>query len=781
VSTKVIGQRIKRNEDPQLLTGQALFTDDVQLSGMVHAAFLRSDHAHAMIKSIDTSVAKKRPGVLAVYTAEDFGDYWHVGPLQVPPPLAIPGAVFNARPLPPIAKDKVRFSGEPLAVVIAESRYIAEDALADILVELEPLKAITNLEKALEPGAPLLHDDLGTNLAADVRQEHGNYAEASAKADVVIKRRFHIDRGAAAAMENRGFVVDWDKRSRQMNVWSNCQAPIPLRNTIAANLGLTASQVRVITPFVGGGFGPKIMTSQAEDVLLPWIAMRLERPIKWIEDRRENFLATTSERDQIHDVEIALTKDGKILGFSDTFYHNTGAYDPYGMTVPLNTHTHTTGSYDIANFFTRVIMVFTNTMIVTPVRGAGRMYGVYIMERMLDIAAKQLKLSPVEIRQRNLIQSNQFPYKTGIIGQDFVENILDSGNYPATLQKAVEMIEYDKFVKEEQPRLRAEGKKVGIGVVCFVEGTAVGPYEGARVNVDGTGKVTVVTGISSQGQGHFTSFAQLVAEQVGVKVGDVRVITGDTGHFHWGAGTFASRGATVAGNAIYTAATKVRNKALDLASKVLETPLEELEIEDGVVRVADIPQKSISLGELATRANPMRGTIDPNMEPGLEATAFYGPPHGATGQGAVAMIVDVDPETYAVKIKRFVIVHDCGTVINPLILDGQIQGGVSMGIGNSYYEQIIYDGHGQVMNASLMDYLLPLSTDMPLKMELGHISTPSPLNPLGAKGVGEAGAIPTPAAFAQAMENALADEKIEILQSPLSQSIMWQMVQEKRK
>jgi carbon-monoxide dehydrogenase large subunit len=781
VSTKVIGQRIKRNEDPQLLTGQALFTDDVQLSGMVHAAFLRSDHAHAMIKSIDTSVAKKRPGVLAVYTAEDFGDYWHVGPLQVPPPLAIPGAVFNARPLPPIAKDKVRFSGEPLAVVIAESRYIAEDALADILVELEPLKAITNLEKALEPGAPLLHDDLGTNLAADVRQEHGNYAAASAKADVVIKRRFHIDRGAAAAMENRGFVVDWDKRSRQMNVWSNCQAPIPLRNTIAANLGLTASQVRVITPFVGGGFGPKIMTSQAEDVLLPWIAMRLEKPIKWIEDRRENFLATTSERDQIHDVEIALTKDGKILGFSDTFYHNTGAYDPYGMTVPLNTHTHTTGSYDIPNFCTRVIMVFTNTMIVTPVRGAGRMYGVYIMERMLDIAAKQLKLSPVEIRQRNLIQSNQFPYKTGIIGQDFVENILDSGNYPATLQKAVEMIEYEKFVKEEQPRLRAAGKKVGIGVVCFVEGTAVGPYEGARVNVDGTGKVTVVTGISSQGQGHFTSFAQLVAEQLGVKVGDVRVITGDTGHFHWGAGTFASRGATVAGNAIYTAATKVRNKALDLASKVLETPLEELELEDGVVRVADIPQKSISLGELATRANPMRGTIDPNMEPGLEATAFYGPPHGATGQGAVAMIVDVDPETYEVKIKRFVIVHDCGTVINPLILDGQIQGGVSMGIGNSYYEQIIYDGHGQVMNASLMDYLLPLSTDMPLKIELGHISTPSPLNPLGAKGVGEAGAIPTPAAFAQAMENALADEKIEILQSPLSQSIMWQMVQEKGK
>jgi CO/xanthine dehydrogenase Mo-binding subunit len=646
---------------------------------------------------------------------------------------------------------------------------------------MEPLPVVTDLEKAVEKGSVLVHDDLGTNLAADVRQEHGHYAAARAKADVVIKRRFHIDRGAAAAMENRGFVVDWDKRSRQMNIWSNCQAPIPLRNTIAANLGLSASQVRVTTPFVGGGFGPKIMTSQADDVLLPWIAMRLNRPIKWIEDRRENFLATTSERDQIHDVEIALTKDGKILGLSDEFYHNTGAYDPYGMTVPLNTHTHTTGSYDIPNFVTRVIMVFTNKMVVTPVRGAGRMYGVYVMERMLDIAARELGLSPIEIRQRNLIQPNQFPYKTGIIGQDFVENVLDSGNYPATLQKAVEMIGYEKFVKEEQPRLRAAGKKVGIGVVCFVEGTAVGPYEGARVNVDGTGKATVVTGISSQGQGHFTVFAQLVAEQLGLKVSDVRVITGDTGHFHWGAGTFASRGATVAGNAIYTAATKVRTKALDLASKALETPIEELEIENGIVRVADLPQKSISLGELATRANPMRGTIDPNMEPGLEATAFYGPPYGATGQGAVAMIIEVDPETYAVKIRRFVIAHDCGTVINPLILDGQIQGGVSMGIGNSYFEHLIYDDQGQVLNASLMDYLLPLSTDMPPKMELGHLSTPSPLNKLGSKGVGEAGAIPTPVAFAQAMENAFAEEDIEILQSPLTQSKVWQLIQNKRK
>lgn len=775
---KVIGQRIKRNEDPQLLTGQGLFCDDIHLPGMLHAAFLRSDYAHAQIKSIDVSQARNHPGVVAVYTAEDFGDYWHVGPLQVPPPLAIPGAEFNARPLPPIAKGKVRFSGEPMAVVIAESRYIAEDALADIVVDLEPLPAVTDLEKALQPGSPLVHDDLGTNLAADVRQEQGNYEQAKAKADVVIARRFYLDRGASGAMENRALVVDWDARSKQMTIWSNCQAPLPQRNTIAANLGLPDSQVRIITPFVGGGFGPKIMTSQADDVLLPWIAMKLNRPIKWTEDRRENFLATTSERDQIHDVEIALNKEGRILGFKDVFYHNTGAYDPYGMTVPLNTQTHTTGSYDIPNFFTRVIMVFTNKMVVTPVRGAGRMYGNYVMERMMDIAAKEMKIDRVELRRKNLIQSDQFPVKTGIIGQDFVENILDSGNYPATLQKAVEMIDYERFIKEEQPRLRAQGKKVGLGFVCFVEGTAVGPYEGARVHVDGGGMVTVVTGVSTQGQGHFTSFAQLVAEQLGIDVKKIRVITGDTSHFYWGAGTFASRGATVAGNAIFAAATKVRTKALQLASKYLETPEEELELVDGMVRIADIPSKSISLGDLATRANPMRGTIDPNMEPGLEATAFYGPPHGATGQGSVAMIVEVDTNDFRVDIKRYVIVHDCGTVINPLILDGQIMGGVSMGIGNSYYERMHYDENGQLLNASLMDYLLPLSTDMPEKIELGHVATLSPLNPLGSKGVGEAGAIPTPAAFASAIEDAFAEDGVEVSETPLSPNRVWGLWQE---
>jgi aerobic carbon-monoxide dehydrogenase large subunit len=776
VAGKVFGQPILRNEDAQLLAGKAQFIDDIELPGMLHAAFLRSDYAHARIKKIDYSAALKRPGVIAVFIAEDFGDFWRPGPLQVPPPIAIKGSFFNARPLVPIAKGKVRFSGEPLAVVIAESRYIAEDAFDDIIVDLEPLDAVIDLEKALEPGSPLVHEDLGTNLAADVRQERGNYAEARAKADFVIERKIVANRNAGAAMENRGFIVDWDERSRELTIWATTQAPIPLRNSIASRMGLFENQVHVITPFIGGGFGPKIMTSQSDDVLLTWIAMKIKRPIKWIEDRRENFLGTTSERDQVHYAEIALTKEGVILGVKDVFYHNTGAYDPYGMTVPLNTQTHTVSNYRVPNFYTQIKMVFTTEMVVTPVRGAGRPEGVFVMERLMDAAAKEMGLDPAEIRRRNLLEPGQFPLRTGIIGQDFVEGVLDSGNYIGNLDKAIEMIDYKKFRSEIQPKLRAAGKHIGIGIVCFTEGTAVGPYEGARVTIGSNGKVNVATGISTQGQGHFTVFAQIVAEQVGVNVTDVNVVTGDTGHFHWGAGTFASRGASVAGTAVYSAALKVREKILALASKLLEVAEDQVDVCDGKVCVKGHPEKAILLGDLAMRANPTRGVIEPGVEPGLEATAYYGPPYGATGAGAVSMIVEVDPETLQVKVQRYVIVHDCGTPINPMLLEGQVQGGVSMGLGNAFYEKIVYDENGQLLTASFMDYLMPQATDMPNKIEIGHLSTTTPLNPLGIKGVGEAGAIPTPSCFVQAVEDALYDYKFEFAEANLSPSAIYEYI-----
>lgn len=776
---KYFGQPILRNEDAQLLSGKARFIDDIELPGMLHAAFLRSDFAHARIKKIDVSAALKRPGVIAVYTAADFGEFWRPGPLQVPPPTAIKNSVFHARTLVPIARDKIRFSGEPLAVVIAENRYIAEDAFDDIIVDLEPLDVVSDLEKALEKGAPLVHDDLSSNLAADVAQERGNYQEAHAQADVVIARKILVNRNAGAALENRGFIVDWEERSRQLTVYATTQAPIPLRNTIAARMGLFENQVRVITPFIGGGFGPKIMTSQTDDVLLPWIAMKLKRPIKWIEDRRENFLGTTSERDQIHYAEIALSKEGIILGVKDVFYHNTGAYDPYGMTVPLNTQTHTVSNYRVPNFYTQIKMVFTNQMVVTPVRGAGRPQGVFVMERLIDAAAHELKMDPAEIRLKNLLVPDELPLRTGIIGQDFVEGVLDSGNYKNNLLKALEISEYEKLRKDVQPKLRAEGKRVGIGVVAFTEGTAVGPYEGARVTIGANGKVNVATGISTQGQGHFTSFAQIVAEQVGVDVMDVNVITGDTGHFHWGAGTFASRGAAVAGSAIHSAAIKVREKIYSLASRLFEEPPENLEIGDGKVWVKNDPTRMMQLGDLALRANPTRGTIEPGVEPGLEATAYYGPPYGATGAGAVVAVIEIDEATLQVKVKRFVIVHDCGTAINPMILEGQVHGGISMGIGNAFYEKMVYDENGQLLSASFMDYLMPQATDMPEKIEIGHLVTTSPLNALGIKGVGEAGAIPTPSVFVQAVEDALYDYRLEIMESNLSPSRIFDYIYKK--
>jgi len=780
MTEKYVGQRMTRTEDPRLLTGQALFVDDVEIPGMLHAAFLRSDYAHARLRSIDVSAARNRPGVVAVYTAEDMEDAWKPCPPLVIPPPTVKGVLFHARTQVPLVKDKVRLLGEPLAVVIAESRYIAEDALEDIVVDLEPLEAVVDLEKALEPGAPLVHDDLDSNLAAHLIQKKGDYAAAREKADVVIKRRIVIDRCAAGAMENRGIVAYWDEKSQQLTIWDTTQAPIPIRNGLAGMFGLSSHQVRVIAPFVGGGFGPKVMMFYPEEVLLTWATLQLGRPIKWIEDRRENFLATTQERGQVHDAEIALTSDGRILGVSHTFIHDTGAYDPYGLTIPLNTQSHAMSAYDVPNYYSELKVAFTNKMIVTPVRGAGRPQGIFLMERLLDVAAKELGIDRVEIRKRNFIPPDAFPYNHEIIDQAFAALVFDSGNYLAGLEKAAAMIGYDQFIKEEQPRLRAEGRHVGIGIVSFVETTGVGPYEGARITVETDGKISAATGVGTQGQGHFTSFAQVIADQLGVSPRDIRLVTGDTSEFHWGTGTFASRGSVVAANAIHAAAKAVRTKILKLASKVLEAPEEELELVDNQVRVADIPHQSISLGELAVMANPLRGAVEPGTEPGLEATAYYGPQYGATASGSHAMIIEVDPETMMVEIKRYVTVEDCGTMLNPLIVEGQVHGGVALGIGNSYYEQLIYDENGQLLNASLADYLIPTASEVP-RIEVGHEETRSPLNELGSKGAGEAGCIPVPALFAQALEDALADYDIEILEAPMSPNKLFALLQGKEK
>jgi CO/xanthine dehydrogenase Mo-binding subunit len=577
-------------------------------------------------------------------------------------------------------------------------------------------------------------------------------------------------------METRGIVAQWDRGSERLTVWDTTQAPIAIRNGLAAMLGLSERQVRVVAPFIGGGFGPKMMLFYPDEVVVPWAALRLGRPVKWIEDRAEHFLSTAHERGQVHEAEIALDADGRILGVRDVFLHDTGAYDPYGLTIPLNSQCTLLGPYHIPNYDSTFTCVFTHKPLVAPYRGAGRQHGVFVIERLLDAAAQELGIDRAEIRRRNFIPPDAFPYDNQLIYQDFTALAYDSGDYGPMLDKALDMIGYHRFVAEEQPALRAQGRHVGIGVVCYVEGTGIGPYEGAKVQVQPNGRVSVLTGIGTQGQGHFTSFAQIVADQLGVDVRDVEVITGDTDQFYWGVGTFASRGAVVAGNAIHGAAAAVRDKVLRTAARHFECAPEDLVLGDGKVSVAGVPGHAIALGDLARLANPMRGAVTPGTEPGLEAANYFGPERGATAAGVHAMIVEMDPEAMTLAIRKYVVVHDCGTVINPLIVEGQVLGGVAQGIGNAFYEHLAFDGEGQLLNATLADYLLPTALDVP-HVDLGHTVTPSPLNPLGVKGVGEAGAIPGGALFAQAIEDALGlrAKGVELNEIPLSPCRVWEL------
>lgn len=769
-----LGASVTRNEDPQLLTGRALFVGDIKAADMRHAAFLRSPHAHALIERIDTSRATARPGVVAVYTAEDLGDLMRPMPMVVPP-APVEGLVFNQRTHTPLAGEKVRYVGEPVAMVVAESRYIAEDALADIEVEWAPLPVAGDLEFSAAPDAPQVHDGLAGNVAAIARQSKGDYAAARASAHTVVRRRFLYEHGMAQPMETRAIAARFDRRTDQMTVWASTQAPTSLRGGLAAVLGMGESDLRVIAPFVGGGFGVKVLMYYPEEVLIPWAARRLAGAVKWIEDRGEHFLATTQERGQIHDAEIALDADGRILGVKDDFLHDNGAYNPYGLTVPINSQCSLFGPYDVPAFDSTFTAVYTNMPIASPFRGAGRQHGVFVIERLIDIAARETGIDRVEMRRRNLLQPGDFPVNHKVIFQDFTELTYDSGDYPAVLARAAEKIGYRRFIEDEQPALRAAGRCVGIGIVNYVEGTGIGPYEGARVQVLANGRVSLATGAGTQGQGHFTSFAQLVADQLGISPREVDVTTGDTDRFQWGAGTFASRGAVVAGNAVHAAAVAVRGKALALAAAEFDCEPADVLLEDGVARHRG-SNRLIPLGELAQRANPMRGAVRPGAEPGLESTQYFGPEMGTTASGAHAMIVEVDPETLMITIRDYVVVHDCGTAINPLIVAGQIHGGVAQGIGNAFFEKIVFDSHGQLLSGSLADYLLPTSLDIP-RMTLDHTVTPSTLNELGIKGVGEAGAIPVAPLFAQALEDALQlpARGVDILEIPLSPNRLWEL------
>jgi carbon-monoxide dehydrogenase large subunit len=795
MATRWFGAPVQRTEDPRLLRGRGSYVDDFDLPEMLHAAFLRSTHARARIVNIDASAARALPGVHLVLTAADLGE------LLQPSPLLVPHhALTQPRTQLPLAQNEVHYVGETVAMVVADNRYIAEDALDLIDVGYEPLPVVHSLEVAAAENAPLVHADVPGNGAAHLVQTVGDPDAVFATAAHVIRETFLVDRGAAMPMECRGVLARWDSHEDSLTCWISTQGPIPIRNGLAAIFKLPEHKVRVIAPDVGGGFGTKIMMFYPEEILTPFAAMQLGRPVKWIEDRREHFISANQERSQLHEVEYAFDNQGILLAVRDKFLHDTGAYTPYGIIVPIITACTLPGPYRLKNYYSEFTVLYTNKVPVSPYRGAGRPHAVFVMERIMDAIARELHLDRAEVRSRNFIQPDEFPWDVGLVYQDGGPTKYDSGDYQAGLDKLKNLLDYDNF-PVMQAEARKQGRYLGLGIGCYVEGTGIGPYEGAQVRVESDGRVFASTGITTQGQAHFTTFAQIVADQLGVEPKDVLVTTGDTQAFNWGMGTYASRAATVAGSAMYLAATKVREKAKQVAADLFEASPDDIELADGKVFVRDAPHRALTLGQVAISANPLRYAYGENARklmsmklagprpgpalpperggPGLEASEFYSPPHASFASGIHGAIIEVDAKTGMVTFVKYAAVHDCGKVINPVVVEGQVHGGVAQGIGGAFFERLVYNDEGQIINASFMDYLLPTAAEVP-PIAVDHVETPSPLNPLGVKGAGEAGVIPVSALFASAIDDALSVYGMRIREMPLHPNRLFELLQEQQ-
>jgi carbon-monoxide dehydrogenase large subunit len=758
---KTIGARVERSEDPRLLKGQGEFVDDLKLPGMLQACFVRSAHAHARINRIDTAAAKALPGVHAVLTADDLPASLRNTRL----PMLLPNpALKDAMTQLPLARQEVCFVGEAVAVVIADTRYIAEDAAALVDVDYDSLPVASDLRTAAADGAPA---HLGrSNKAAVFQVGYGDVDAAFAGAAHVFREELWQHRGCGHAIECRGVAAEYSRAHGALTVWSSTQAPHIAKRTLAMLLQRNPETIRVIAPDVGGGFGPKLIF-YPEEIVIAAAAEIVGRPVKWVEDRREHFLTTTQERDQLWAAEIAVDADGKLRGVRGTMVHDTGAYLPWGIVTPYITATTVPGPYVLPAYRMDVTVAYTNKVATTPVRGAGRPQAVFAMERLMDRAARELKIDPAELRRRNLIQKEQMPYAVGLTFRDGKPVTYDSGDYPATHAKALELARYGDFVRRQR-LARADGRYIGIGIGLYVEGTGLGPFEGVTVRVLENGKVYVSSGAASQGQGHKTMFQQIVAEQLGVAMEDVVVTIGDTAAIAMGVGTFASRITPNAGPSALLAAQNVRAQALKLAARVLEADEGDLSIDNGEVEVGTGNRRRISLGELARRAQGLPGfSFALGETPGLEHTSYFTPAQAAYCNGTHVAEVEVDLATGGVQILHYAVAHDSGTLINPLMVDGQIQGGVAHGIGNALFEWMGYDENAQPLTTNFADYLLPMSTDVP-KVASAHIETPSPLNPLGAKGAGEGGTIPAAACIVAAVENALEPFGVHLTEAPIT-------------
>jgi aerobic carbon-monoxide dehydrogenase large subunit len=761
----LVGKRIRRREDPRLITGTATYVDDIQIPGMNYAAIVRSPHAAANIRSINTKAAESAPGVVAVFIGKDTA---HVGP--VPCGASLPDLRVPDHRI--LATDRVYYVGHAVAVVVASDRYLAQDAAELIEVDYDVLPAVADPEKALAKGAPAVHPQWPDNIAFNYHQDGGDIDKAFAEADVIVKERITSQRLVPNSMETRGVVAEWLRADRHLTLHTSTQVPHLVRTLVASMLGLEENRMRVITPEVGGGFGSKL-NIYAEEALMGFIAMKTGKPVKWIESRRENFLTTIHGRGHVDYYELAAKKDGTILGIKLKIIQDLGSYHQLlTPVIPTLSVLMMPGLYKAKNIRADIVGVFTNCVPTDAYRGAGRPEATHGIERMVDILADELGMDPAEIRFKNFIGKDEFPYPTA------TGLLYDTGNYAAPLDKAIGIVSYTKL-REEQAEARKQGKLMGIGIATYGEICAIGPspatpaggWESATARIDPSGTVTVMTGSCHHGQGEETTFAQLTADELGVDIDDILVLRGDTAIVQYGIGTFGSRATAIGGTALYFALQELKAKLKKFGAMLLES--DDVTFAGGQV-IDNKTGKTKSVAEIAA-ATYRAMKLPPNTEPGLSSTHFWEPPNFTFPFGAHIVVTDIDKDTGNIKIRRYVAVDDCGNIINPLIVDGQVHGGVAQGLGQALWEQAVYDDNGQLITGEFMDYAMPRAHMMPW-IESAHTITPTNVNPLGVKGVGEAGTIGASPAMVNSVVDALSHLGVRHIDMPMTPEKIWKLV-----
>ena len=764
----LFGKRVRRQEDPRLITGTATYLDDLKVPGMHHACIVRSPHGAAKIKSIDTKAAAGMPGVAAIFTGADIK-----GLGGVPCAASLPGLRVPFHHL--LAQDRVYFAGHPVAVVVATDRYLARDAADAIEVDYDVLPAVTDPEKAIAAGAPPVHPEWPDNTAFTFHQEGGDIAAAFRDAEVVVKQRITSQRLIPTAMEARGVLAEWRQGEKSLTLHTSTQIPHLVRTSVAGILGMAENLLRVITPEVGGGFGSKLNV-YAEEALMAFIAKQINLPVKWVESRRENFTTTIHGRGHVDYYELAAKRDGTMLGLRLKIIQDLGAYHQLLTPVmPTLSVLMMPGLYKFKNICADIVGAFTNCVPTDAYRGAGRPEATHGIERMVDMLAAELKMDPAELRLKNFVPADKFPYPTptGLM--------YDSGDYAKPLNKALEQVDY-AGLRREQEKARKEGKLMGIGISTYGEICAMGPsfalpaggWESATVKIEPTGKVTVLTGASPHGQGEETTFAQIVADELGVEMNDVLVVHGDTAIVQYGIGTFGSRGTAVGGSALFCALQTLKEKLKKFGAMLLKS--NDVTMTGGLC-IDNKTGNSVSFGEMAVAAYHAK-KLPPGTQPGLVATHFWEPPNFTFPFGAHIVVTDVDRDTGQISIRRYVCVDDIGKIINPLIVDGQIHGGIAQGLGQALYEEAVYDDTGVLVSGELTDYAVPKASHMPW-IESSHTETPSPVNPLGVKGVGEAGTIGCSPAVVNSVVDALSPLGVKHLDMPLTPEKVWRAMQGK--